>query len=129
MSQKPNTAEPQKPRRPWFQFRLRTLFITVPWIGIVFGVWTRFGPPWVVEVYDWRRDRPTRSGDGVFPTLVELVAFLVFMDIWRRWHGRTRKASRGEVVATVCLAAIVAVVVWAVLNVGSVIGDRNLLRR
>jgi hypothetical protein len=40
-----------------------------------------------------------------------------------------RKPSRGEIVATVCLAVIVAAVVWAVLNIGSVIGDRNLLRR
>jgi hypothetical protein len=34
MDQKPNNAEPQKPRRRWFQFRLRTLLIGMGLLGI-----------------------------------------------------------------------------------------------
>ncbi|HEY2759687.1 MAG TPA: hypothetical protein VGI75_03070 [Pirellulales bacterium] len=34
MPDKPNTAEPQKPRRRWFQFRLRTLLVVVTLLAI-----------------------------------------------------------------------------------------------
>jgi hypothetical protein len=37
MDQKPNTCEPQKPRRRWFQFRLRTLLIAVVLLGSACG--------------------------------------------------------------------------------------------
>lgn len=41
MDQMPNTAEPGKPRRRWFQFRLRTLLIvvTVAAMNCPIGVW------------------------------------------------------------------------------------------
>jgi len=49
MPDNPNTAEPGKPRRRWFQFRLRTLLITVvaaacglsAWIGWQYSVASR----------------------------------------------------------------------------------------
>ena len=34
MPDKPNTAEPGKPRRRWFQFRLRTLLIGVAVVAL-----------------------------------------------------------------------------------------------
>jgi hypothetical protein len=34
MDEKPNTAEPHKPRRRWFQFRLRTLLVIVTLLAI-----------------------------------------------------------------------------------------------
>jgi hypothetical protein len=34
MSDNPNTAEPKKPRRRWFQFRLRTMLIVVAVVGV-----------------------------------------------------------------------------------------------
>jgi hypothetical protein len=37
MPDKPNTAEPQTPRRRWFQFRLRTLLIGVVLLGAACG--------------------------------------------------------------------------------------------
>jgi hypothetical protein len=37
MPDKPNTDEPQKPRRRWFQFRLRTLLIVVVLLAIPLG--------------------------------------------------------------------------------------------
>ena len=37
MPDKLDTAEPQKPRRRWFQFRLRTLLIVVELLGAACG--------------------------------------------------------------------------------------------
>ena len=37
MDQKPNTAEPKKPRRRWFQFRLRTLLIGMMLLSVPLG--------------------------------------------------------------------------------------------
>jgi hypothetical protein len=42
MDNKINTAEPQKPRRRWFQFRLRLLLIVVTLVGSMCGY---FGHP------------------------------------------------------------------------------------
>ena len=38
MPDTPNTAEPGKPRRRWFQFRLRTLLIGVALLSVLLGV-------------------------------------------------------------------------------------------
>ncbi len=35
MPDKPNIAEPQKPRRRWFQFRLRTLLIVTAIVAVL----------------------------------------------------------------------------------------------
>jgi hypothetical protein len=46
----PNTAEPQKPRRRWFQFRLRTLLAVVTICAIAM--------PWGASAYrDWKERR------------------------------------------------------------------------
>jgi len=37
MPTNPNTAEPTKPRRRWFQFRLRTLLVVVVLLGAACG--------------------------------------------------------------------------------------------
>jgi hypothetical protein len=37
MSDEPNTTEPPKPRRRWFQFRLRTLLIGMLLVGAACG--------------------------------------------------------------------------------------------
>jgi len=76
-------------RRP-FQFRLRTLFIAVAWVAIAAGVWRTFGPPWPIWVNERTRVEPRQSVDGMIATLVELVVFLGFMQIWRNWPSRTR---------------------------------------
>jgi hypothetical protein len=39
MSDNQNTAEPQKPRRRWFQFRLRTLLIAVALKTVPLVLW------------------------------------------------------------------------------------------
>jgi len=39
MPDNPNTAEPQKPRRRWFQFRLRTMLISVVVFPSIYMGW------------------------------------------------------------------------------------------
>jgi hypothetical protein len=46
MDQKPNTAEPGKPRRRWFQFRLRTLLIGVAVAAMLCPVGTHYLREW-----------------------------------------------------------------------------------
>lgn len=45
MPDEPNTVEPKKPRRRWFQFRLRTLLIVVP----LLGCWLAYHLNWIRE--------------------------------------------------------------------------------
>jgi len=42
MADNPNTAEPGKTRRPWYQFRLRTLLISVVLLAIPCAVFARY---------------------------------------------------------------------------------------
>jgi hypothetical protein len=57
MPDTPNTAEPQKPRRPWFQFGLRTLLIGVVLIGSAFG-YVAHEAQIVAARTDWRVRHP-----------------------------------------------------------------------
>ncbi len=91
MPEKPDNAQPAEKPKP-FQFSLSTLLIAVGWVAITLAVLRTFGPPWPVEVYDWRRVEPYKSADGMFATLIELIVFLAFMQVWRL---STRKIAVG----------------------------------
>jgi hypothetical protein len=53
---KPDTAEPQKPRRRWFQFRLRTLLVAMTVACAVSS--------WVGYQLNWIRERHAIMADG-----------------------------------------------------------------
>jgi hypothetical protein len=48
MPDKPNTAEPGKPRRRWFQFRLRTLLVAMT-VACAVSSWVGYQLNWIRE--------------------------------------------------------------------------------
>jgi hypothetical protein len=60
MPTNPNTAEPQKPRRRWFQFRLRTLLIGVAIIAMLCPLGVRL-------VRQWQESRRTQDTTDPYP--------------------------------------------------------------
>ena len=87
MNQKPNTAEPEKSRRRWYQFRLRTLLIGMTLLGSVCGTYVSREAKTVAERMAWKNRPPLDYSHPNDWKTIQVRNSAVDPSLIRRWLG------------------------------------------